>query len=290
MVMSSSCTAEQLEVCEEAYLYLMHLLVAVGAIPRSAATPDNAANKPPGQDAQDPPGREDSSASDATTPAKMRAASAAAAAAYCPDLHKDNFHPDAFQGMPIRAMSHARLMARRELLGQVRCGRAARWCLACPGLPQDCTKQHMHACEQDQSPSDHDGCCTREPPVHTFCTFGQFNQLLLRWACATATRVMVQVTGLVRALVDAGKAYKDTAATVAEAAGSKAAKAAASTRARAIDRLCMALHGTARCMTQVGAVATAAAGPSHGLPCTCNPLQPTASFAALLGHAVRHKE
>lgn len=130
--MSSSCTAEQLEVCEEAYLYLMHLLVAVGAIPRSAAAPDNAANSPHGHDAQDPPGREDSSASsDTTTPAKMRAASAAAAAAYCPDLHKDNFHPDAFQGMPIRAMSHARLMARRELLGQVRSGRVG---LTCHGL------------------------------------------------------------------------------------------------------------------------------------------------------------
>ncbi len=92
--------------------------------------------------------------------------------------------------------------------------------------------------------------------------------------------MLVQVTGLVRALVDAGKAYKDTAATVAEAAGGKAAKAAVATRARAIDRLCMALHGTARCMTQVGGLAVSP--PLHNpraTPATlqvqaCSPVRP----------------
>jgi hypothetical protein len=44
---------------------------------------------------------------------------AAAAAAYCPDLHKDSFHPACFAGLPPRPSSHARLAARRELLAGV---------------------------------------------------------------------------------------------------------------------------------------------------------------------------
>lgn len=40
-------------------------------------------------------------------------------AAYCPELHKDNFHPDKFAGLPARAWTHGRLVARRELLGAV---------------------------------------------------------------------------------------------------------------------------------------------------------------------------
>ena len=163
MVITGSATAEQLEALQEAYLYLLHMLVAVGAIPRSA---------PPAAGAVDP-------AADAAA-----AAAADAAAHVCPDLHKDNFHPDKFIHMPTRAGSHKRLVARRELLGAV--------------------------------------------------------------------------VALVRALGDTGKVYKDTAAAAAQALGApggggggKAGANALAARGRAIEKLCMALHAVARCMTQV---------------------------------------
>ncbi|KAG2496933.1 hypothetical protein HYH03_004939 [Edaphochlamys debaryana] len=172
VISGAAATDEQLEVLQEAYLYLLHLLVAVGAIPRSAA--DAEALGPPGAAPPSPdsacPTPSGPSAASAASPARAAASSpSASASAYCPDLHKDNFHPDRFASMPRSAGSHRRLVARREMLGSV--------------------------------------------------------------------------VGLVRALVEAGKAYKDTV----DAEG----KAPAATRARAVEKLCMALHALARCMTQM---------------------------------------
>ncbi|GFR52418.1 hypothetical protein Agub_g14990 [Astrephomene gubernaculifera] len=159
----SSGSSEQLEVLQEAYMYLLHLLVAVRAVPRSAAAAE----------------KELRSYYDNGDAA---AAAAEAAAVFCPDLHKNNFHPEMFASMRVRAPSHRHLVARRELLGGI--------------------------------------------------------------------------VALVRALLEAGKVYKDTAGVLQGGSGggcsaTAAASTAANNRSRAVDKLCMALHAVARGMTKM---------------------------------------